>query len=104
MFNLLKELEKNKIFFPVEYFGLNDFGTFWDIKTVLENKEVFQNYLASKSLQNIESINDYLDYLYLKKTGGISRNDLHDQKRRGPANCKRYFLCCETAVRKYKKR
>ena len=65
MFNLLKELEKNKIFFPVEYFGLNDFGTFWDIKTVLENKEVFQNYLASKSLQNIESINDYLDYLYL---------------------------------------
>ena len=67
MFNLLKELEKNKIFFPVEYFGLNDFGTFWDIKTVLENKEVFQNYLASKSLQNIESINDYLDYLYLKK-------------------------------------
>lgn len=67
MFNLLKELEKNKISFPIEYFGTNDYGTFWDIKTVLENTEFFQNYLTSKSLQNIESITDYLDYLYLKK-------------------------------------
>lgn len=67
MFNLLKELEKNKISLPIEYLGPNDYATFWDIKTVLENTEFFQNYLTSKSLQNIDSINDYLDYLYLKK-------------------------------------
>lgn len=67
MFNLLKELEKNKIFFPIEYFGSNDYATFGDIKTVLENKEFFLNFLASKSLKNIDSITDYLDYLYLKK-------------------------------------
>lgn len=71
MFNLLKELEKNKISLPIEYFGPNDYATFWDIKTVLENTEFFQNYLTSKSLQNIDSINDYFRLLILEKIGSI---------------------------------
>lgn len=65
--NIVKGLEENSICFSLEYYGQNDYGTFWDVKSVLDNREYFQNELVACKLQRVNSLSEYLDYLCLRK-------------------------------------
>lgn len=65
--SIVKELEEKNIYFTLEYYGKEDYGTFWDINSILENKEYFQNRFSTCKLHGIDSLYDYLDYLYLRK-------------------------------------
>lgn len=71
MVSMLQVLKEKDIFFPLEYYGENDYGTLLDVRTVLENKEIFEVLVDSVCLENIESIADYLNYLYLKKVKSL---------------------------------
>lgn len=65
--NMIEKLNKAGIYFTPEYYGVNDYGTFWDVKSVLENKDYFQSILTSSQVQDIEFLSEYLDYLCLRK-------------------------------------
>lgn len=67
MQSIVKELEEKNIHFTLEFYGKEDYGIFWDINSVLENREYFQNKFSTYKLHGIDSIYDYLDYLYLRK-------------------------------------
>ncbi len=49
------------------YYGKEDYGTFWDINSILENREYFQNRFSTCKLHGIDSLQNYLDYLCLRK-------------------------------------
>lgn len=65
--SIVKELDEKNILFSLEYYGQNDYGTYWDITYVLDNREYFQNKLVICKLQKIDSISEYLDFLFLRK-------------------------------------
>ncbi len=67
MTNIIDYFEKNKIFISFEYYGINDFGTGFDIKTILDNKEVFENFYNAFPLCEVKSIEEYLLYLLTNK-------------------------------------
>lgn len=71
MVSMLQVLKEKDIFFPLEYYGENDYGTLLDVRTVLENKDIFEVMVDSACLESIESIDDYLNYLYLKKVKSL---------------------------------
>lgn len=62
MQSIVTELEKKNI-----HFTLNDNCTSRNINSILENKEYFENRFSKYKLQCIDSIPDYLDYLFLRK-------------------------------------
>ncbi|XBX05699.1 hypothetical protein QMP26_35700 [Enterocloster clostridioformis] len=64
---MFKELEAKNLDFSLKYYGANDYSTLWDIKMVLENKDLFVNQLNTIKLNNIVNIIDYLNYLCLRK-------------------------------------
>ena len=49
------------------YYGKEDYGTFGDINSILENREYFQNRFSTCKLHGIDSLQNYLDYLCLRK-------------------------------------
>lgn len=65
--SIVKELEEKNILFSLEYYGQNDYGTYWDIKSVLDNRDYFKNRIVLCKLQGIDSISEYLDFLFLRK-------------------------------------
>ena len=65
--SIVKELEEKNIHFTLEYYGKEDYGTFWDINSILENREYFQNRFSTYKLHGIYSLHEYLDYLCLRK-------------------------------------
>ena len=67
MESMIKDLEVKKIHFLLEYYGPNDYGSFWEIKSILENKEFFLDSLNTIRLEDIINLFDYLDYLCLRK-------------------------------------
>ncbi len=67
MQSIVKELEVKNILFSLEYYGQNDYGTYWDIKSVLDNRDYFKNRIVLCKLQGIDSISEYLDFLFLRK-------------------------------------
>lgn len=67
MQSIVKELEEKNVHFTLAYYGKEDYGTFWDINSILENREYFQNRFSTCKLQGIDSLQDYLDYLCLRK-------------------------------------
>lgn len=67
MQSIVDELKAKNIHFSLMYYGKEDYGTFWDIKSILENREYFQDRFSTYKIQSFESICDYLDYLCLKK-------------------------------------
>lgn len=67
MQSIVKELEEKNIHFTLAYYGKEDYGTFWDINSILENKDYFLNRFSAYKLQGLDSLDEYLDYLCLRK-------------------------------------
>lgn len=66
MQSIVDELKAKNIHFTLMYYGKEDCDTFWNINSILENREYFQDRFSTYKIQGIESICDYLDYLCLK--------------------------------------
>lgn len=64
---IIKKLEGEGICFSLEYSGSENYETFWDIKTILDNKESFCTIINSANLNEIKSVSQYMDFLCLKK-------------------------------------
>lgn len=68
MQSIVKGLEEKGIHFSLEYYGINDYGTFYDVKSVLDNKEIFLNEIVGTIfLDSVDSLSEYMDYLCLRK-------------------------------------
>lgn len=67
MDNVAKKLEEKGIYFPLEYCGSNNYSTFWDTKTVLDNKDFFVNEVNNIKLKDVLNLSDYFNYLCLRK-------------------------------------
>ena len=65
--SIIDELENQGIYFSLNCDEEILWGNLIDIREVLDNKDFLQGIISSFHLQGIESISDYLDYLYLKK-------------------------------------
>lgn len=63
---IIKKLEGEGICFSLEYSGSENYETFWDIKTILDNKESFCTIINSANLNEIKSVSQYMDFLCLK--------------------------------------
>lgn len=51
----------------LEYFGLNDISTNYDVKCILQNKDFINDYYMEKFTGKIETFDEYIDYLVLRK-------------------------------------
>lgn len=67
MSSIMNRLREKDISFSFMYYGINDYSTFYEIKTILEDKEFFQNCLSEYLMDSIKTLGDYYDYLILKK-------------------------------------
>ena len=38
MADFLAEMKEKKLFFPLEYYGVNDLASHWDVNTILDNR------------------------------------------------------------------
>ena len=71
MADFLAEMKEKKLFFPLEYYGVNDLASHWDVKTILDNREFFQNNLRSTTMESVDSIADFLNFFLLKKIAAL---------------------------------
>lgn len=71
MADFLAEMKEKKLFFPLKYYGVNDLASRWDVKTILDNREFFQNNLRSTIMESVDSIADYLNFFLLKKIAAL---------------------------------
>lgn len=81
MNNIVKKLKDRNITSQIKYYGLNDMATGFEIKNIVENYDLYIE-LIDGIKQNINSVNDYINYLYIKclskyrETLPIVREDL----------------------------
>ena len=66
-------LEKQKIQLSLYYYGVEDLATGWEIKNIVDNKDIFLNKYSELSISHIWTIDDY--YLYLLS---IKLRDMRD--------------------------
>ena len=55
----------------MKYYGTNDYDTFYDIPRILDNRDSFFKLVCSNHLETIESLSEYLNYLFFKKIGSL---------------------------------
>ena len=67
MSNIVDRLKGNKMTFDLRYYGINDLATGWDIKRILENANEIKKYYEGKQDKTISNIDEYVDYLVLRK-------------------------------------
>lgn len=65
--NLISQLDNKDDTFTLKYYGPNDFATGWDITMILDNIEKVESYFTINKLEEIDSIEDFLDYLTRNK-------------------------------------
>ena len=67
MKNVLDYFKENNIFISFEYYGKQDLSCGWDIKAIIDNKELFSKFYELFPLTKIECIDDYFVFLLTKK-------------------------------------
>lgn len=66
---IVDELTEKGFHFQLKYYGTNDYDTFYDITRILDNRDSFFKLVCSNHLETIESLSEYLNYLFFKKIG-----------------------------------
>lgn len=64
---LAEQFEKMNITISLQYYGLKDLATGWEIKSIVENPEVFDDFCLKNPLYELCTIDDYYLYLLLLK-------------------------------------
>lgn len=67
MKNIIDYFKENDIFFTFKYYGIQDFGSGWDIKAIIDNQSVFMTLYDTFPLEKIESKEEYFVYLTTDK-------------------------------------
>ena len=62
-----EELIQMKLSFSAKYYEGNDFGTNFEIKQIIENQSYFKTLFTRFPLTNIDTIDDYYNYLFASK-------------------------------------
>lgn len=65
--DLIEKIREKNPYFSLEYRGIDEYSTYWDVKTVLDNSAFLQNELDTIQLNGIDSLSEYVTYLCLKK-------------------------------------
>lgn len=65
--NVLELLEENNITFSLEYYGINDFATGWEIKSVVEQADFYRDLFSIENTLAHMNYEKYLFYLFSKK-------------------------------------
>lgn len=68
---IVDELTEKGFHFQLKYYGTNDYDTFYDIPRILDNRDSFFKLVCSNHLETIESLSEYLNYLFFKKIGSL---------------------------------
>lgn len=63
--HIIKVLKENNVISVIRYYGINDMATGFEVKNILENRELINNYLK-KIKFTISNLDEYIDYLYLR--------------------------------------
>lgn len=63
--NIVRLLKDNGVTSQIRFYGINDMATGFEVKNLLENKEIIDNYLK-KIKCKITNLDEYIDYLYLR--------------------------------------
>lgn len=64
---LLEELTERGIHLSTEYYGVDDLGTGWEIRGIVENDDLFGSLYEYYPLNSLASFNDFVVYLYSLK-------------------------------------
>ncbi|MEN2768068.1 hypothetical protein [Ornithinibacillus xuwenensis] len=64
---LINLLEEQDVSFTLKYYGLKDIATGWDVSAILDNKEMIKTYFLTKNLEEVNNIDDFIDYLTIIK-------------------------------------
>lgn len=67
MGNIINLLREKGEVFTLKYFGLEDLGTENSAKVVIENYDIIKEYFFSKVSYEINTLDDYVDYLFMQK-------------------------------------
>ena len=67
MRNILNVLNENGTYMTVKYYGLNDLATPNDLKNIIDNRILICDYYMDKDFTKDLTLNDFIDYLVLKK-------------------------------------
>lgn len=62
-----KLLESKKIKISIKHFGIQDGGTFYEIKSIIENIDFFENLYLQNTFKGINNLDDYYFYLFSLK-------------------------------------
>ena len=67
MGNIINLLREKGEVFTLKYFGLGDLGTANSAKVVIENYDIIKEYFSSKESYEINTLDNYVDYLFTQK-------------------------------------
>ncbi|SEW33451.1 hypothetical protein [[Clostridium] fimetarium] len=65
--NVLELLDENNITFSLEYYGLNDLATGWEVKSIIEQYGLFEGIFVNHSTPVQMDYNEFPFYLFSKK-------------------------------------
>lgn len=65
--NIVNILSKQNVTFTLKYFGINDMATVHDIEIILNNHECILRYFKQFKHYNIDTIDDFINYLAVLK-------------------------------------
>jgi len=67
MNTVIDVFKNNNATFTLKYYGIGDMATGWDIKEIIENRNEILQYYSINNSNEINGLNQYIDYLVLKK-------------------------------------
>ena len=64
--NIIEKLGEQLDIYQFKYFGISDWSTNYDIKTLLDNADLIKNYFKI-NITSINTIDEFIDCLFLEK-------------------------------------
>ena len=69
---LKDELKKRKIAISLRIFEPHDLATGWEVKAIVENPDIFEDFFSKYPMKQVESFDDYYLYLLSLKLQSLS--------------------------------
>ena len=75
-------LESKKIVISLQYYGIQDLGASWEVKSIVDNQDIFADLYSHFPLTAIDCLDDYFLYLLSLKYNGPRELDHGIEKKR----------------------
>lgn len=63
--NIIEQFQSKNILFTLNYYGIKDMATSYYLKNIFDNKEIILQYYKEKFNKNLETLDDFIDYIFL---------------------------------------